>query len=165
MVIINKNFKESLVRKVLENPEKSISEIARDAHISRSALYGWVRQAKESTKHSSSVVHSIPQTVSWTTEQRFQTLMDTSTLSGEELNQYCRERGIYKQQLIQWRHNFMNSSDEKQKQQMKELKQLREQNKALQRELHRKEKALAETTALLVLKKKADLIWGENGDD
>ena len=161
MVIINKNLKESLVRKVLENPEKSISEIAREAHISKSTLYGWVKRAKESTKYSASVVHSTLRAASWTREQRFQTLMDTATLSGEVLNQYCREKGLY----IQWRHDFMNSCDEQQKRQTKELKQLREQNKALQRELRRKEKALAETTALLVLKKKADLIWGGNEDD
>lgn len=165
MGIHSQELKESLVRKVLENPEKSLSEIARNAHISKSTLYSWVSRAKGTTQHSLPAVHSTTQTVSWSSEQRFQVLMDTSSLSGEELNQYCREKGLYKQQLTQWQHDFMNSSDDKKKQQAKELQQLRKQNKALQRELRRKEKALAETTALLVLKKKADCIWGGNEDD
>ena len=42
-----------------------------------------------------------------------------------------------------------------------ELKSEREQNKKLLRELRYKEKALAETAALLVLRKKADAIWGD----
>lgn len=46
-----------------------------------------------------------------------------------------------------------------------ETRQLREENKRLKKELRRKEKALAETSALLVLKKKAHLIWGEPEDD
>ena len=46
-----------------------------------------------------------------------------------------------------------------------ETRQLREENKRLKKELRRKDKALAETSALLVLKKKAHLIWGELEDD
>jgi hypothetical protein len=36
--------------------------------------------------------------------------------------------------------------------------------KQLKRDLHRKDKALAEVTALLILKKKTDLLWGDNED-
>lgn len=40
----------------------------------------------------------------------------------------------------------------------------RQKNRMLERELARKEKALAETAALLVLRKKAQAIWGESED-
>ena len=53
----------------------------------------------------------------------------------------------------------------KKKQQDEELKLLKAENKVLKKELHRKEKALAETAALLVLKKKANLIWGDHEED
>jgi transposase len=46
-----------------------------------------------------------------------------------------------------------------------EVKRLREENKQLQKELRRKDKALAEASALLILKKKVDTIWGDNEDD
>lgn len=43
----------------------------------------------------------------------------------------------------------------------RELKEAEKKNKQLARELDRKEKALAEAAALLVLRKKAEAIWGE----
>ena len=46
-----------------------------------------------------------------------------------------------------------------------ELKELRAENKQLKQDIRRKDSALAEATALLILKKKAALIWGEIGDD
>ena len=45
------------------------------------------------------------------------------------------------------------------------LKEEQQKNKELQRELTRKEKALAETAALLVLRKKALAIWGEDEEE
>jgi len=46
-----------------------------------------------------------------------------------------------------------------------EFNEMKAKNKKLESELRRKDKALAEASALLILKKKADLIWGENADD
>jgi len=51
------------------------------------------------------------------------------------------------------------------KKQSEAEKQLRKENSALRKDLNRKEKALAETAALLVLKKKAQAIWGEPEED
>lgn len=45
------------------------------------------------------------------------------------------------------------------------MKTLRNENKALKKELNRKDKALAETAALLVLQKKVNEIWGSDEDD
>jgi transposase len=66
--------------------------------------------------------------------------------------------------LKEWENEFMKqvSPDQKLK---AELADLRKKNVLLERELRRKEKALAEAATLLVLKKKADEIWGEREDD
>ena len=48
---------------------------------------------------------------------------------------------------------------------LSELRALRIENKQLKKEVTRKNSALAEATALLILKKKADLIWGEPEDE
>jgi hypothetical protein len=59
-----------------------------------------------------------------------------------------------------------HSATKKQPNKLKdELKTLRQENRNLKKDLNRKDKALAETSALLVLKKKADLIWGDLEDD
>ena len=67
--------------------------------------------------------------------------------------------------MQQWRKEMLNgletaSPAKKNKGKSPEAKRIRE----LERELYRKEKALAETAALLVLKKKAQAIWGDEGN-
>ena len=81
-----------------------------------------------------------------------------------ELGEYLRRNGILKEELQSWSETAKNSLSEN-KVQSSELAALKKENKELQKELRRKEKALAETAALLVLSKKAQAIWGEPGDD
>lgn len=91
--------------------------------------------------------------------------MATGSLNDVEIGVYCREQGIYSFELKQWKESFMTQkSNERKHSELAELKLLRAENKELKREIHRKDRALAETTALLVLKKKAALIWGEAED-
>ena len=79
---------------------------------------------------------------------------------------YCRKHGLFSHQLQQWKEEFMSQkTEQKNTQQLSELKALKAENKLLKQDLRRKEKALAKTAALLVLKKKADLIWRETEDD
>ena len=76
------------------------------------------------------------------------------------------KQGIYAHHLDEWRDDFMTSKkDDLSIKHKSELKLLKNQIKQLTQELNRKEKALAETAALLVLKKKANLIWGEDEAD
>ncbi|RMH37253.1 MAG: transposase [Gammaproteobacteria bacterium] len=84
-----------------------------------------------------------------------------------QLSAWCRERGLYPEQVRAWRRacEQANDWDRQQAERLKaERKADRERLKALERELKKKEKALAETAALLVLSKKAEAIWGEGED-
>jgi hypothetical protein len=58
-----------------------------------------------------------------------------------------------------------NTNEEKQQQFISELQSLRAENLQLRREVRRKDSALAETAALLVLQKKTSLIWGDSVED
>ncbi|MCU7879763.1 MAG: IS3 family transposase, partial [Candidatus Thiodiazotropha sp. (ex Lucinoma aequizonata)] len=76
---------------------------------------------------------------------------------------YCRERGLYAEQIVEWREacEQANDWDRNQNKRLKDIRKVDEKRiKELERELNRKEKALAESTALLVLRKKAQAIWG-----
>ena len=113
---------------------------------------------------------SIRQVGGWSNERRLNAILETEHLADEALNEYCRLNGIYTHQLTQWKEDFMSSKNDESlqaqiQQQQEELKQLKAAKKDLEKELKYKDKALAEASALLVLKKKADLIWGENEDD
>lgn len=101
-----------------------------------------------------------------TRSEQLNHILATHKLDELSLGKYCRENGIYTHQLTKWREEIMVAPKSvKGNVQQAELKKLKEENKKLQKELRRKEKALAEASALLIMKKKADLIWGDNEDD
>ena len=86
-------------------------------------------------------------------------------LADDAINQLCREKGIYPHHIKQWKNDFIksNTTADKPKKQSDD-KQFKNEIKALQKELNRKNKALAETAALLVLQKKVNAIWGNSED-
>jgi hypothetical protein len=101
-------------------------------------------------------------TEQWSTEARFAVIVETATLSQAELGEYCRRKGLYPEQIAQWKQDFLQTPQpdtrQLQKQAQKEIK-------GLKRELARKEKALAEAAALLVLRKKLNGYYGIADED
>jgi transposase len=81
-----------------------------------------------------------------------------------ELAVWCRENGLYKEQLAAWKAAFESMSSEPPSSKV-EMAAVLKKNRALQKELDRKDKALAETAALLALSKKARAIWGSDEDN
>jgi len=77
---------------------------------------------------------------------------------------WCREHGVYPQQLQQWRDSATQALAEPSEKRAspQQTKEDRRRIKELERELRRKDKALAETAALLVLSKKVEAIFNKN---
>jgi hypothetical protein len=100
----------------------------------------------------------------WSSRDKFAAVVETAALSAAEVGEYCRKRGLYPEQLAAWRQACEQANDWERTQEQK-LKATTQQDrgriKELERELRHKDKALAETAALLVLRKKAQAIWGE----
>lgn len=93
-----------------------------------------------------------------------QALIETSALNEQELSEYCREEGLYVEQIERWREYAIAGAESGSlltKAQRQEWQRDKKRVCELQKELKRKDKALAETAALLVLEKKAQVIWGE----
>ncbi len=93
--------------------------------------------------------------------------MATAALNEAELAEYCRKKGLYPDEVKAWRTQAERalaggvvSAKELREAKAAEKKRIQE----LERELRRKDKALAETAAPLTLRKKADAIWGEGKD-
>ncbi len=89
-------------------------------------------------------------------------------MSQVEVATYCREKGLYPEQLTQWRQacEQANDWDQTSEKKLKEATQSeRKKNKQLQKELDRKEKALAEAAALLVLRKKYNALFKDHEDE
>jgi hypothetical protein len=94
----------------------------------------------------------------WSLADRLQILMESHSLDEKALNAFCREKGIFRHHLEQWQAAFTAGGAAENRLQLRALKDT---NKVLKRELNRKEKALAEAAALLVLQKKYQALWEE----
>ena len=90
----------------------------------------------------------------WSSEMKFMTVVATAQMDAEEKSHYCRENGLYIEQIEEWKAACIAgtmSSQEQKKQARVEAKQDKKRIKNLEKELRRKEKALAETAALSAL--------------
>ena len=102
----------------------------------------------------------------WSAAAKLTAVLESSELSDDELGEFLRRKGLHEAQLTEWRERLSKAAPDvfdpprRQKPSL-EKKRIRE----LTKELWRKDKALAETAALLVLKKKAQAIWGDEDDD
>ena len=99
----------------------------------------------------------------WPAEEKFQAVLTYESLDEEERGKYLREHGLYSVDIERWRDEMVAILKKKPKSGKGDPQANR--IKKLESELRRKEKALAETAALLVLKKKADAIWGDDEDE
>jgi transposase len=158
----SKQFKIEAVKKVLlRGQDRSISSIACSLGIKISTLYGWIKVMKnkdltEDTPTSGGTIQKSP--YHWSVKERFDSILESSKLSQEELSEYCRKKGIFPHHLEKWKVEFVESFGKGQSNDS-ETKKLKNEIKNLSFELKRKEKALAEAAALLVLKKKASDLW------
>ena len=133
--------------------------------ISEATLYNWRSQAKE---QGVPVPGSGKTSDNWSAEAKFAVVLETATMSESELSEYCRTKGLYPEQVKAWKQACIQgqlNESERKKQEREQAKEDKKKIRALEQELKRKEKALAETAALLVLRKKYNALWGEKEDD
>jgi len=141
----DKEFKEKAVKQVLSSKGvKSMKNIALELNISKDTLYTWVKKAKEMSGSQSKLKLS----------DKLKMLHETYSMSEEEVNAYCRVKGIFKHQLQEWEREFLNTKSGDNSSTKEALQEEKSRSHALAKELRRKEKALAETATLLVLQKK-----------
>jgi transposase len=104
----------------------------------------------------------------WGGENKLAVVIETAALNEQELAEYCRKKGLYVEQVTRWREAAVAGAETQgpvSAAEHRELQQERKKTRKLEKELKRKEKALAEVAALLVLQKKAQAIWGDGEDD
>jgi transposase-like protein len=103
----------------------------------------------------------------WSSRDKFATVLEAAALNEADLAEYCRKRGLYPAQVAAWRVACEQANDWDRASTARLSHATREEKKRvkdLERELARKDRALAETAALLVLRKKAQAIWGDGED-
>ncbi len=155
-------FKETILKKLTQS-ELSVRQFAKQEGIKLSTLYSWQKQFK-TTGFSVLKDRSVNKR---SAEEKFAIVLETATLSEIELSEYCRSNGLYSDQIKAWKQACIaaNASDNRKKEVIaSDTKADKKRIKQLEKELIRKEKALAETAALLVLRKKFNAYHGEDED-
>ena len=157
--------KATILQKMRPPNNKPIAQLAKEEGIAQGTLYSWraVARAKGQLMPDG---HLSPK--GWSSADKFAAVLETAALNESELSAYCRQRGLYPNQIKQWRMACEQANDWDRAQNKRLQDNTRNADKkikALEKELIRKEKALAETAALLVLRKKAQAIWGESEDE
>ncbi len=160
------SFKLQAVEKALSRPEGTgIKYIAETLGVGYSTLERWIvesrKQSFESTTDPTSRATTQKRAQDWRAEERLTLVIACDSLDESSINALCRENGLYPHHVKQWKNDLVSNQTPKNQ---SETKALRQENKVLKKELNRKDKALAETAALLVLKKKVHAIWGSDAD-
>ncbi len=156
--------KHAIIQKALNRTDHSLTQIAQDNNVGYSTLQRWIKEAKGNVSKTPIKTDKFKHPL--TQEQKIQVLLETANLDELSVGAYCRERGLYRHHIEEWKKSVMTENPRKiQQQHAQALKKLQAENRALKKDLLRKDKALAETSALLILKKKADLIWGDFEED
>ena len=158
-------FKEAMLRRMLPPNNESIKKIAKEEGLSEQTLRNWRDKARKEG-YAAPGTDASPD--DWSTQDKFLIFVETASLNESELAEYARKKGLYVEQIKAWKDACMNANGGIAKEAARlnrELKDSQKERKMLEKELQRKEKALAEAAALLVLSKKANAIWGDPEDE
>lgn len=165
MVRYNEDFKMGIIQRMMPPKSESVASLAKELGLSEAALYRWKKDAK--TK-GIAIPKGKMSPERWSTKDKFSIVVETAAMSEIELAEYGRKKGLYTEQIQAWRDACMQANGGIAEQAGKLQQEMRNKDreiKQLGQELRRKESALAETAALLVLRKKMHAIWGDNEDE
>jgi transposase-like protein len=151
-------FREAAVRKMMEPGARSVAVLSKELGVSEQTLYNW----RNRFRVAGAVGANERTPRQWTAQERYDATLHAASLTEETYGEWLRTQGLRSDDIDTWKRELraMTSSSKDKE----ELRELRKKNKELERELNRKDKALAEVSALLVLKKKVDLLWGGSED-
>lgn len=157
-------LKESMVQKMCLPGGPSALQLSKDTGISQTALSRWKKQFGQPMMSKNKSPED------WSPEKKFQTVLETQNLSANDLGEYLRKNGLHSTQIQEWKDEMTSILSDSGKTRGRpkkdpELVALQNENKHLKRDLRRKEKALAEQTALVILQKKARELWGDDEDE
>mgnify|MGYP000518181485 CR=1 FL=1 len=149
--------KTAVLEKLMPPHNLSVPEVADQEGISQGCLYNWLKQARLEGRPVPGSRKSTPH--DWPSQDKFAVVLETASLNAQELSEYCRTKGLYPEQIERWKQTCLHAFD-----QLKpnvDNKVSRKKILTLEKEIRRKDKALAEAAALLILQKKLQALWAE----
>jgi transposase len=163
-------FKSRMIQRMTGPRAKSASALSHEVRVPQPTLSTWLREARRLVRmgrhQEADATPPAPRSPkSWSAEEKYRVVIEAAAIPESELGEFLRTKGLHAAQLEEWRRlmkaalapgggkggRLAEKSDKK---------RVRD----LERELHRKDKALAEAAALLVLKKKLAMYLGDEDE-
>ena len=157
MARYGQTFKDRAVARLLPPESAAIDVVAREIGIAAGTLERWREDAQSRPARGRA----------WTAAGRLEAVVTTAAMNEAELSAWCRSHGVYPQDLAKWRASATTAlaAPEELRASPQATRADRKRIKELERELLRKDRALAETAALLVLSKKVQAIFSRGEDE
>lgn len=157
-------IKETMVAKLCSPGGPSVYHLSKETGISQGSLYNWVQAFGEGR-----LVTKNRRPEDWSPEERLQAVFEAQGLDEQALGEFLRKKGLHSHHIDSWKKEVTSLVVESKKRgrprKDPELVAAEEKIKELQRDLRRKERALAEQTAIVILQKKAKEIWSKYEDE
>lgn len=155
----SQEFKQAVVKKLLTRGKQTVEQFCEENGLALSTVTRWQSEcanvAEMNHKKNKSKVSS---------ENILKIISETYSLSEEDLGLYLRKNGLHSAQIAEWRSSFLSSVN-KPKIFLNKKDARDSKIKDLEKDLFKKDKALAEVSALLILQKKVSLLWGKRTED
>ena len=169
----SQTVKDAMIRKLAMPGGKSANALARESGIAQSTLSQWLLDAATlepmKRQRPKTAMTSPPRrSQDLPAEERLQLVIEAARLTNEELGAFLRTHGLHEAQLQEWRQAALDALAPRRGRSERKppaTRELEQRLAATERELQRKDKALAEAAALVLLKKKVQAIWGDEDDD
>ena len=153
-------FKNAMIEKLSGPDARSATVLAEEVGVPQSTLSRWLREYGRFGSMGEGMKNKRrPQ--NWTAEEKMEAVIAYDGMDESERGLYLRGHGLYSADIERWREEMLQALSKKPKKGDPKDKRIKD----LESELRRKEKALAEAAALLVLKKKAQAIWGDDEEE
>ena len=162
--VYNEDFKKAAVQKALSSKTLSISGTARQLGIPSTTFFQWKNKYANSSvmKKTSNTISALD----WTAEEKLDAIINTSKMSENEFGEYLRLNGLNSCDLEAFKKDYIANATPRGRPRLDpEVVQLRSDNKELKRDLNKKDRALAEMSARVILLKKSRLLWGDPEDE
>jgi transposase len=160
MARYGQKFKDNAVARLLPPQSCPVATLSARIGISAGTLERWRAEALANAGGDSGGGDA----TRWTAVARLEAVIATAAMDEATRAAWCREQGLYPLDLDGWKQDAISGLGEPRDAETAETKQNRRRIKELERDLNRKDKALAETAALLVLSKKLAAIFHEGAD-
>lgn len=171
MALYSEGFRKRMVERLVGPHAMSATALSAEVGIPQSTLSRWLREAgtvRRTMSPPDDDKTDLPPTKrpqDWTAEEKWALVLEAAAVPQAELGAFLRRKGIHEAQLAEWREAAMAGLQRPSRSERKAANLEKAKIQKLERELQRKDKALAEAAALLVLKKKVQAIWGDEDDD